>query len=204
MPSSDPLRDAPIFSCDSVRARELIEEDIPTLQDFFVANPEYFISVNGMPPRVNEAFDEFHDHVPAEMSFTRIFRIGFFNDAGEMIGMASVVSDLIAPNVWHIGLFVIATELHGQGSAKKILNALEIWMRDHGATWIRLGVVEGNARAERFWEKQGYVETRKRHGVEMGNKVNTLRVMVKSLHGGTLSNYLTRVARDRPEQQSWP
>ena len=170
---------SPLFEIGPYRATELTTDDIPALQSFFVANPEYFIAVTGAPPPANEADEEFHDRVPSDMSYTRIFRIGFFDDSGKMIGMASVVSDLIAMNVWHIGLFVIATDMHGQGSAKKIHDALEAWMQERGATWIRLGVVEGNARAERFWEKRGFTETRKRHGVEMGAKLNTLRVMVK-------------------------
>ena len=43
--------------------------------------------------------------------------------------------------------------------------------------------VAGNARAERFWEKMGYVEVRKRLAVPMGAKVNDLRVLVKPLAG---------------------
>ena len=71
-------------------------------------------------------------------------------------------------------------------------------MVSRGARWLRLGVVQGNARAERFWEKMGYVETRRRLGVEMGTKVHTLRVMAKPL-GGTLEELLERVPRDRPD-----
>jgi len=62
-----------------------------------------------------------------------------------------------------------------------------------------LGVVEGNTRAERFWEKAGFVQVRKRYSVEMGNLVNTLRIMAKPLAGGTLAEYLALVSRDRPE-----
>ena len=180
-------------------AVELFAADIPALQKFFDANPEYFIAVTGALPRSSEGSEEFHDQVPAEMPFTKKWLLGFHDEADNMIGMASVVSDLIAKNVWHIGLFVIATSLHGRGTGRIIYDALEKWMRDSGATWIRLGVVEGNARAERFWEKCGYLEVRKRHGVKMGAKINSLRVMVKSLGAETLDRYLARVLRDRPE-----
>jgi RimJ/RimL family protein N-acetyltransferase len=189
----------PIFDTGSLRARELGADDIPALQLFFETNPEYFIAITGDPPACNEAETEFHDEVPAGMSFKRRYLMGFVDDADTPIGMASVVSDLLATHVWHIGLFVIATSLHGTGIAKAIHQQLELWMHAHGAEWIRLGVVEGNARAERFWEKLGYREVRKRHGVGMGARMNTLRVMAKPLAGGTLDEYLARVARDRPE-----
>ena len=71
-------------------------------------------------------------------------------------------------------------------------------MRTGGARWSRLGVAEGNARAERFWEKTGYVELRKREGVELGRRSHTIRVMVKALDGGAREEYLALVERDRP------
>ena len=65
-----------------------------------------------------------------------------------------------------------------------------------------LGVVEGNSRAQRFWERRGFVDVRKRNGVEMGARSNTIRVVAKPLDGGTLQEYLALVARDRPEALS--
>ena len=190
---------SPIFNVGSLRARELDADDIPALQQFFETNPEYFVMVTGQPPRCDEAHQEFHDVVPADMPFNRKWLIGFVDEAGTLIGMASVVSDFLAEHVWHIGLFVVATSLHGGGTAQAIHEQLESWMRGQGAQWIRLGVVKGNARAERFWEKTGYREVRKRRRVSMGKRVNTLRVMVKPLAGGTFDVYLARVSRDRPE-----
>ena len=65
-------------------------------------------------------------------------------------------------------------------------------------TWMRLGVVAGNGRAERFWEKCGFVEVRRREELMMGAKINTVRVMVKPLAGGALPDYLAAVKRDNP------
>lgn len=193
------LDHAPIFGSGALRAIELHAQDIPALQEFFDANPEYFLAVTGQPPGREEGHDEFHDEVPAGMSFTRKWMIGFIDESGRLIGMASVISDLLAKHVWHIGLFVVATRLHGSGVANAMYAQLESWMRGHGALWLRLGVVEGNARAERFWEKAGYREVRKRSGVAMGARTNVIRVMAKPIAGGTREEYLVLVARDRPE-----
>jgi hypothetical protein len=74
------------------------------------------------------------------------------------------------------------------------------WIAGNGARWVRLGVVAGNARAERFWHRAGYREVRRRQGVVMGERVNAVVVMVKSLAATDgLSEYLAVVARDRPE-----
>jgi ribosomal protein S18 acetylase RimI-like enzyme len=72
-------------------------------------------------------------------------------------------------------------------------------MRAGGAQWVRLGVVVGNARAERFWEKAGFGEVRRRYEVEIEGRVGDLRVMVKRLAGRSIAEYLALVARDRPD-----
>ena len=92
---------------------------------------------------------------------------------------------------------MVATSRQGSGDAHLLISGLERWAAAYGAGWLRLGVVQGNARAERFWERLGYVETRTREGVQIGARSNTVRVMVKSLGGGVIDDYLTLVPRDR-------
>lgn len=118
------------------------------------------------------------------------------------MAMANLVSDILAPRVWNISTFIVATARHGTCEAGVIYRSLENWASENGAQWLRLGVVQGNARGERFWDKADFVQTRLREGVQFGEQTNTLRVMVKFLAGGTLEQYLALIPRDRPEQLS--
>ena len=190
---------APLFVAGPLRCHELGAGDLAELQRFFDANPLYFHTVNGQPPARDEASQEFHTDPPPDFSFTRRWLLGFMNESGSMIGMANLSSDLPAADVWHVGLFIIATARLGSGDAPALYRGLESWIAGQGARWLRLNVVEGNARAQRFWQRCGFVEVRKRHGIEMGARVNTLSVMVKPLSGGTMAEYRALVARDRPE-----
>jgi RimJ/RimL family protein N-acetyltransferase len=97
-----------------------------------------------------------------------------------------------------VGLFIAASRLHGTGASAEAYASLERWMRSRGAAWIRLGVVVGNTRAARFWEKMGFAEVRRRDGIEIEGRVRDLRVMAKPLAGGILPEYLALVERDRP------
>jgi len=189
---------AVLFSCPPFLARVMGSDDVPELQRFFEANPEYFLATTGEAPGEDAARGEFEEGPPAGWPFGRKYMIRFDDGRGDMVASAEVISDLLADGVWHIGLFVVCTRLHGGGAAGKIHACLETWMRSSGAKWLRLGVVEGNARAERFWKKSGYLETRKREGVVAGRQVNTVRVLVKPLANGRLKEYLALVARDRP------
>ena len=188
-----------LFATHSFRCSELRAGALPDLQAFLERNPEYHLAVNGKAPGPHEAREEFESLPPAHWPFEKKWMLRFTGSDGEMSGMADVLSNLFVEGVWHIGLFIVATRLHGQGAAYAMYDALEAWMRSQGARWSRLGVVEGNGRAERFWEKVGYVEVRKRLAIEMDDRVNDVRVMAKPLAGATLSEYLAIVARDRPE-----
>ena len=193
------VKKAPLFTAGVLECVELTSEDLPGLQRFFEENPAYFLAISGSVARPDEAREEFESVLPAEWSFEKQWLLAFRREDGSMVGTAGLVSNLFAEGIWHIGLFIVATSLHGTGAAQTLYAELESWMRTRGARWVRLGVVEGNRRAERFWERMGYVDLRRRIDVVMGDKVNNLRVMAKPLANGTVSEYLGLVARDRPE-----
>jgi GNAT superfamily N-acetyltransferase len=188
-----------LFTVDRFRAVELDPGDVPVLQEFYERNPEYHVIVSGEPPGPNEARNDFDAKPPEGWPYTRRWIAGFFDEHEAMVGVADFVSDLLAPGIWHLGLFIVATPHHGQGIAQALHASLESWMRGQGARWVRLGVVEGNSRAERFWDRSGYVDLRKRQGVEIGKQVKTLRVMAKPLAGGNVDEYLALVPRDQPD-----
>jgi hypothetical protein len=189
----------PLFTFDAMRAIELGQSDIAALQTFYENNDDYFRAVTGEPPVSDEAQKALDDPLPPGFPYTKKWLIGAFDDGGSMLAMANVVSDLLAAHVWHVGLFIAGHPLRGTGLAHGFHVALENWCMGSGARWMRLGVVEGNVRAERFWMRLGYVELRRREGVEMGRRVNARRVLMKPLAGGTRDEYLKLVARDRPE-----
>ena len=85
------------------------------------------------------------------------------------------------------------------GDAQRPMSGIEQWAAAYGAAWVRSGVVRGNARAERFWERLGYLEARTREGQQMRARTNTIRVMVKPLAGGCMDEYLRLLSRDRPD-----
>jgi len=180
-------------------AVELTTGTEPLLQRFFDENPLYFITTHGEPAQPDAAHEEIHEDLPEGWPYTRKWIIGYATRSGELAGMANVVSDLLAPSVWHIGTFIVATSRHGTGEAQELYQCLEQWARDNGAQYLRLGVVSGNSRAERFWQRLGFTQTRVRTGMVMGKLENTIHVMYKSLSGGSQQDYLALVERDRPD-----
>jgi len=189
---------ARLFASDALYGRELQADEVPQLQALFDANPEYFVAINGRRANADEAQVEFDEMPPAHLGFTRRWFAGLFDaTSSELVGVSIVVSDLAAPGVWHIALFLLATKLHGRGLAGPVFDAIEAWARRSGALWLRLGVVRGNARAEAFWARQGFQEVRVR-GIDTGGPLNTVRVLIKPLREHDVQAYLALVPRDRP------
>ena len=191
-----PLPTSPIPDLTTI---EITSDHEALLQRFFEANPGYYMDFYGEPPRPDEAQHEIHDSLPEGWAFTKKWLIGYMDGSGELIGFANIVADLISPHVWHIGFFVIATSRHGRGLGHTLYESLEQWMVANGAKWLRLGVVAGNARAERFWTTHGFLETRIRESTPYRKLTQTMRVLYKPLAGGTLEEYRALVPRDRPE-----
>jgi len=186
-----------LFAGGGLAARELQREQIPLLQAFYDANPEYFLTINGVPPPPDLAAKEFDEVPPPHLGFKRQWCLGLF-EAGRLGGVAMLVTDLCVPGVWHLGLFVIATRLRGTGAAAGTYADLEGWVRQQGARHLRLGVVRGNGPAERFWARQGYQELRVREGIDTGGRINTVRVLLKPLANEGIEAYLQAMPRDRP------
>ena len=187
-----------LFSARGHAVCELEADDVPRVQALYESSPEYFQTVNGRPPRADEAQEEFDERPPAHLGYTKRWFMGAVDEEGALAGVVIVVSDLCAPHVWHLALFLVATPLRGTGLAADLHAALERWVGEGGAHWLRLNVVAGNTAAERFWFRQGYEQVRTRDNIDTGGRLNTVRVMVKRLCRRPIEDYLALVPRDRP------
>lgn len=181
------------------QVRTLAAGQVPLLQALFDANPGYFQAVNGRPAAPDEAQLEFDELPPPHLPFRQRWVAGLFSDGGALQGTLVLVADLGAPGVWHIALLLVDQTHHGSGLAAQVMAGLQAWAGGQGAQWLRLGVVVGNLRAQRFWLRRGFTVTRLRRGIDTGGRLNDLQVMVKPLAGGTLADYLTLVPRDAPD-----
>ncbi|NVZ73187.1 GNAT family N-acetyltransferase [Pseudomonas costantinii] len=188
----------PGCSIEGIQVGELHVGDEAELQRFFEQAPDYFIAVNGEPATSSEAREELQGYLPEGWSCSRMYWLGYRDAEGQLVAVVNIAADLLAAGIWHIGLLLVHTRLHGTGLAQRLHADLEAWAAEKGAQWLRLTVVVGNTKAERFWPKLGYVQVRTREGITMGRQVNTVSIQVKALAGGQVDEYLALVERDRP------
>lgn len=89
----------------------------------------------------------FHERTPARVADTTVA----VSDAGDLLGFVMVVGD-------EVEQVFVARAGRGSGLAADLLSAAEqqVGAGGHESAW--LAVVAGNARARRFYEKQGWVD----------------------------------------------
>ena len=191
----------PGCSVEGVRVVELHAAGEGELQRFFERAPDYFITVNGEPATPTEARQALQGQLPAGWTCSRMYWLGYRDAEDQLVAVVNIAADVLAVGVWHIGLLLVDRRLHGSGVAQRLHADLEAWAAKNGARWLRLTVVIGNTKAERFWPKLGYVQVRTREGITLGRQVNKVSIQVKALAGGQVEDYLVLVARDRPGTQ---
>jgi len=196
------LIDDPQSPSADMRTVLLAPDDWPLVQSFYEMNPSYFVLLTGLPAANNAALDDLVALPPDDCSYKRKYFVGAIGADGQLLMVADVIEDLLAPGVWHIGLFIVATALHGSGFAQRWLASIEHWAQACGAHYLRLGVVQTNQRAYRFWEKTGFLQVKIRSDAELGGRLHHLHVMVKALGSQGLAPYFRLVPRDRPTEGS--
>jgi GNAT superfamily N-acetyltransferase len=173
------------------------------LQLFYEANPQYWQLTHGRPPQPSEAAEGFDFRPPPDMTYTALpMWLIRARASKRIIGEVSVATDLLAPGVTHLGFFMVETASQGSGLADEIYAAYEAWAIQHGARWLRLGVVERHLRAQRFWYRHGYAEIARREVYVLGDLRHTLLVMIKPVLPNSVDEYLFQVPRDRATLQS--
>lgn len=106
---------------------------------------------------------------------------GFPAADGELEGVLDVVRDYPTPGEWFIGLLLLDPPVRGRGVGEQVLRACEAWALAHGGRALQIAVLEHNAPARRFWERQGFAETRRAPYTASSGKTSEAIVMRKAL-----------------------
>ncbi|MBA3457262.1 MAG: GNAT family N-acetyltransferase [Deltaproteobacteria bacterium] len=76
------------------------------------------------------------------------------------VAEGACVIDLYAgypqPHIWYLGLIFLTRAIRGEGLGTRVLACLAAFVRAHGGTALRLGVVAENAAARRFYDRLGF------------------------------------------------
>lgn len=168
-----------LFRLEGYGVRLLTPQDKDILQDLFKRCEDFHVLSNGEGLQGHEAEEALVDR-PPKQPLHDMYKIGLF--AGEnLIGFYDVAKDYPEGDTWYLGLFLVDAKLRGQGMGHKVLTALERWMKEQGAKQVMLSVLEENQSALRFWQREGFTQTRVLPPKTFGRKTHIRFELAKQL-----------------------
>jgi len=158
-----------LFTFDKLSARLIKPEDLGVIQTLLEACDDFSILVTGNPYEPNAAKDLLLG-CPSGIGLENKYVIGFFDQKGMLVGLLDAIRGYPKPEVWFIGLLLFLPDERNIGLGEKAMKYFEDWILSQGAIEVRLGVVENNKAAIRFWEKLGFNLLEKRPPAKFGQK----------------------------------
>ena len=135
---------------------------------------DYYILSGGVFPSKEEINDIFTD-LPPNKNLEDKFLLGVYKFE-ELIGMVDIIKDFPTIGEWTLGLMLIEPGERGSGLGKIIHKELIKWAKGLGAKTFRIGVIEDNHKAFKFWSNLGYIKI-KEVKMDFKSKAHVVNIM---------------------------
>jgi len=138
------------LAVEGLALRRATAADVPAIQAILDDDPVTWELLEGAPLVPNEA----------ELMLTLVPPGGSVDRKHLFVADGACVIDLYAgypdPPIWYLGLIFLTRAARGHGAGTRALARLAAYVRAHGGTALRLGVVVENAAARRFYDRLGF------------------------------------------------
>ena len=130
--------------------------DTADLQRLILRCADFQILVTGAQPGPNAASDLLAD-VPPGHPISGKMVIGV-EVAKDLVGVLDLLVGYPEPDIWYLGLLMLAPEARGGGLGAAVFAALRDWIAARGGRAIRLVTQDQNPRALVFWTRMEFRE----------------------------------------------
>ena len=149
--------------------RILTLDDVEMVYALCLGNPQYYVYC---PPDVShESIIADMGALPPGVDKEDKYYTGFFDDT-RLVAVMDMIDHYHEPDEAYIGFFMVAREEQRKGIGSAIVAELCEYLAAQGYRSVGLGWMNGNAQAEHFWKKNGFVVT----GAS-GNVVTAIKVL---------------------------
>ncbi len=156
--------------------KRLSSKDIPIIQTIFEKCRDYLLLVNGYEVNKNTGRDEYISMPPGKTEDDKIV-FGIFNQKNEIISYIDILKNYPEEESYWIGLFLVDPLLRSKGVGERIILEFIRNAKTIGVSYIKLGVVEENEKAYKFWKKIGFETYDITAPREFGNKTHRVNKM---------------------------
>lgn len=158
----------------------LFREDIPKIQEVFEKCNDYLLLVEGKTVEPKTGEEEFLS-VPKGKSVDDKLILGICNQNKEIVGYLDALCGYPEEKSWWIGLLLFIPEVRSKSLGKKVMNGFIEYMLHKSVREIKLGVIEENHKAKRFWNNLGFEVILTTEPRQFGNKTHKVSIMHRIL-----------------------
>ena len=136
---------------------------------------DFSMLIEGRLPEKNAGHEILFD-LPPDKALEDKYVFGIYNENDCLSAVIELVKDYKIPGEWMLGLMMISPNERGKGLGRRLHEFVKTWVSEFQGKLLRIGVVEENYRAHKFWVEMGYTEV-DRIKRKFGNKEHVVIVM---------------------------
>ncbi len=161
---------------DDYCVRLLSPEDEVSVQNLCERCADFSMLIEGRLPEKSAGHDILFD-LPPNKDLEDKYVIGVYKkESSPLIAVIDLIKDYKNPGEWTMGLMMIDPDERGQRLGRTLQEFVKTLVLEHRGKVLRIGVVEENSRAYKFWREMGYAEV-DRVSMTFGNKTHRVIVM---------------------------
>lgn len=136
---------------------------------------DFSMLIEGRLPQKHAGREILFD-LPPNKELKDKYVFGVYAGNNYLIAVIDLIKDYKVHGEWTMGLMMIDPNNRGNGLGKKLHEYVKTWVYESQGKILKIGVVEENYRAYKFWREIGYMEA-DRVKAKYGNKEHTVIIM---------------------------
>jgi GNAT superfamily N-acetyltransferase len=140
---------------------------------------DFSLLIEGRLPEKDAGHEILFD-LPPDKDLKDKYVFGIYKENDYIIAVIDLIKDYKVPGEWTLGLMMIDPDERGNGLGRKLHEFVKAWVSESQGRVLRIGVVEENYRAHKFWIEMGYSEV-DRVKAKYGNKEHIVIFMNSNL-----------------------
>src|SRR5262245_59980730 len=130
------------------------DRDAPAVRKLYGRAADYVALETGLEPD-QSTVEEFFTDCPPGGDFAQSVKVGLFMPGDRLVAIADLAFGYPSAKDAYIGLMLIEADSRGKGRGRLLLAYLVAVARSRGAERMLVAVLDENARARAFWEREG-------------------------------------------------
>ncbi len=136
------------------RVKTIDEDDIQDVYNLCKENRRYYRYLHERPSKQN--LTEVITKLPDGTGMEDKHFVGFYDTEGHLVALLDLITGYKEPDDAFVGWFIVDAKMQGQGIGSQLFADIRAALSGLGYDKLRLGCIEGNVEAERFWQNMGF------------------------------------------------